>query len=165
MDCALYSCFRELGTPHGHLADSPMVCCQYEPYTTRLTLPAFVLDSVLFGLKTTPKKIRTFFWLFFFMICSVLSFCCRFVFVFLALASLQLFYLVAADIEHLSRCILSRCFVFVFFCFFLTARLLTRRLCCFFSFLFFFFLFFIVYPPPPSNIFAITPPCAASLSE
>lgn len=37
------SCFRELATPHGHLADLPMVCCQYELYTI-----STLLDCVLF---------------------------------------------------------------------------------------------------------------------
>lgn len=148
MDCALYSCFRELGTPHGHLADSPMVCCQYEPYTTRLTLPAFVLGSVVFGLKKAPKKIRTFFLVFYDLLryFLLLSFC----FVFLALASLQLFYLVAADVEHLSRCVLSRCFVFVlFFSYCSTAY---KETVLFFSFLFF-FLFFLLYIHPHRAIF------------
>lgn len=35
--CCL-SCFRKLGIPHGHLADSPMVCCQYELYFIKNSL-------------------------------------------------------------------------------------------------------------------------------
>lgn len=36
MHFTLVSYFRELGIPHGHLADLPMVCCQYELYTSSI---------------------------------------------------------------------------------------------------------------------------------
>lgn len=110
----------------------------------RLTLPAFVLSSVLFVLKQQQQQqqIWTFFLFFYDLLSSflLLSFC------FVFLASLQLFYLVAADVEHLSCCILSWCFVFVlFFSYCSTAYKETV--------IFFLSLFFLLYIHPHWAIF------------